>query len=69
MTSQRWRTAAEVDRPLWKHWLTIVRPERVTTNTGLLVISGGSNEKPPPKINPLLTQLATALPLSPGRNF
>jgi PhoPQ-activated pathogenicity-related protein len=32
MTSQRWRTAAEVDRPLWKHWLTIVRPERVTTN-------------------------------------
>jgi PhoPQ-activated pathogenicity-related protein len=53
MTSQRWRTAAEVDRPLWKHWLTIVRPERMTTNTGLLVISGGSNEKPPPKINPL----------------
>jgi PhoPQ-activated pathogenicity-related protein len=60
MTSQRWRTAAEVDRPLWKHWLTIVKPERVTTNTGLLVISGGSNEKPPPKINPLLTQLALA---------
>jgi PhoPQ-activated pathogenicity-related protein len=29
MTSQRWRTAAEVDRPLWKHWLTIVRPQHV----------------------------------------
>jgi PhoPQ-activated pathogenicity-related protein len=60
MTSQRWRTAAEVDRPVWKHWLTIVRPEHVTTNTGLLVISGGSNEKPPPKISPLLTQIALA---------
>jgi PhoPQ-activated pathogenicity-related protein len=60
MTSQRWRTAAEVDRPIWKHWLTIVRPDHVTTNTGLLVISGGSNDKPPPKISPLLTQLALA---------
>jgi PhoPQ-activated pathogenicity-related protein len=60
MTSQRWRTADEVDRPIWRHWLTIVRPEQVTTNTGLLVISGGSNEKPLPKIGPLLTQLALA---------
>ncbi|MBV8122389.1 MAG: PhoPQ-activated pathogenicity-related family protein [Alphaproteobacteria bacterium] len=60
MTSQRWRTADEVDRPIWKHWLTIVRPEHVTTNTGLLVVSGGSNEKPPPKISSLLTQLALA---------
>ena len=60
MTSQQWRTAAEVDRPIWKHWLTIVRPQTVTRSTGLLVISGGSNEKPPPKINPLLTQLALA---------
>ena len=60
MTSQQWRTADEVDRPIWKHWLTIVRPEHVTTHTGLLVISGGSNEKPPPKINALLTQLALA---------
>ena len=60
MTSQQWRTAAEVDRPIWKHWLTIVRPEHVATNTGLLVVSGGSNEKPPPKVGSLLTQLALA---------
>jgi PhoPQ-activated pathogenicity-related protein len=60
MTSQQWRTAAEVDRPVWKHWLTIVRPPTVKTNIGLLIISGGSNEKPPPKINQLLTQLALA---------
>ena len=24
MTSQRWRDEAEVDRPLWKHWLTVI---------------------------------------------
>ncbi len=60
MTSQQWRTAAEVDRPIWKHWLTIVRPQTVTTSTGLLIVSGGSNEKPPPRVNPLLTQLALA---------
>jgi len=29
MTSQQWRAAEEVDRPLWKHWLTIVRPEHL----------------------------------------
>jgi hypothetical protein len=23
LTSQRWRTEADVDRPVWKHWLTI----------------------------------------------
>lgn len=59
MTSQQWRTAEEVDRPTWKHWLTIVRPDEITTDTGLLVISGGSNgSKPPAQVNPLLTLLA-----------
>jgi PhoPQ-activated pathogenicity-related protein len=58
MTSQQWRTAEEVDRPIWKHWLTIVRPEHVETSTGLLLINGGSNDKPPPRVNPILTQLA-----------
>ena len=26
LTSQRWLTEAEVERPLWTHWLTVVRP-------------------------------------------
>jgi len=26
LSSQTWRTAADVDRPVWKHWLTIVKP-------------------------------------------
>src|SRR5262245_34938990 len=42
LTSQTWRTAAEVNLPVWKHWLTIVKPERVATTTGYLFITGGS---------------------------
>jgi PhoPQ-activated pathogenicity-related protein len=43
LTSQQWRTADEVDRPIWKHWLTIIQPDKVTTSTGFLYINGGSN--------------------------
>ena len=60
MTSQQWRTTKEVDRPIWKHWLSVVRPQHLTTSTSLLIVSGGSNEKPPPQVNPVLTQLALA---------
>src|SRR6516165_7607790 len=52
MTSLKWRTASEVDSPIWKHWLIIVRPQTVTTSTGLLIISGGSNEKPRQRSTP-----------------
>jgi len=48
LTSQTWRSAAEVDRPVWKHWLTIVKPDRVTTSKALLYIGGGSNRDPAP---------------------
>jgi PhoPQ-activated pathogenicity-related protein len=58
LTSQRWRRADEVDRPIWKHWLTIVRPEHLETSTSLLIVSGSSNEKPPPQINAVLAQIA-----------
>ena len=43
MTSQSWRTKDEVDRTLWKHWLTIVKPDKATGNKALLWINGGSN--------------------------
>ena len=43
LTSQTWRTAADVDRPIWKHWLTIVKPDQATRSTGFLFIGGGSN--------------------------
>ena len=55
MSSQRWRNETEVDRPLWKHWLTVIEPEQVATSTALLIVGSGSNErKPPARANPLL---------------
>src|SRR5438445_6424871 len=61
MTWQRWRDETEVDRPLWKHWLTIIEPEQVATGTALLIVGGGSNErKPPARANPLLAMVAVS---------
>ena len=55
MTSQRWRDQTEVDRPLWRHWLTVIEPEQVATGTALLIVGGGSNEsKSPSRVNPLM---------------
>jgi len=59
LTSQTWRSAAEVDRPVWKHWLTVVKPDKVTTNKALLFIGGGSNRDPAPTtISPRLSSFA-----------
>jgi PhoPQ-activated pathogenicity-related protein/creatinine amidohydrolase/Fe(II)-dependent formamide hydrolase-like protein len=48
MTSQSWRSKDEVDKTLWKHWLTIIKPDRATANKALLWIGGGSNDRPAP---------------------
>jgi PhoPQ-activated pathogenicity-related protein len=48
MTSQRWLTEQEVERPLWTHWMTVVRPPEVKSDIALLFISGGSNDRQPP---------------------
>ena len=48
MTSQRWLTENEVERPLWTHWITVVRPAKVTSDVALLFITGGSLERKPP---------------------
>ncbi|MHC4679582.1 MAG: PhoPQ-activated pathogenicity-related family protein [Planctomycetota bacterium] len=48
MISQQWRIKDEVDRPLWQHWLTIVRPSKATADTAMLWINGGSNGRPAP---------------------
>jgi len=60
MTSQRWLTEAEVDKPVWKHWLTIVRPSQVIGTTAFLFVTGGSNQSKPPA-NPDLSLTETAL--------
>src|SRR5262249_43505581 len=60
MTSQTWRKASEVDRPVGKHWLTIVKPDRVESTTGYLFITGGSvNEKAPAAANSAYMEMAT----------
>ena len=50
MTSQRWRTTDEVDRTLWKHWVTIVVPDFVPVTelrrTALLFVVGADNDDP-----------------------
>jgi PhoPQ-activated pathogenicity-related protein len=43
LTSQTWRTSAEVDKTLWQHWVQIIVPNTVTNNTAILKVSGGSN--------------------------
>lgn len=47
MTSQTWRKPEEVDRTVWKHWVTIVKPAKVTSTTALLFITGGANDGKP----------------------
>src|SRR5215212_9003049 len=42
--SQSWLTTNEVQRPLWQHWLTLVKPDKVSSSTGLLFINGGSHK-------------------------
>jgi len=48
LTSQTWRSEADVDKPVWKHWLTIVRPDVVRHDKGLLFIWQGDNTDPAP---------------------
>ena len=52
MTSQRWLTEKEVQRPLWTHWVTVIVPEKVTSDAALLFITGGSLERQPPTAPP-----------------
>lgn len=61
MTSQQWLTTNEVNRALWKHWVTIIVPEGAKGGTGLLFITGGSNERPAPdKVDQNMAKIALA---------
>lgn len=43
MNSQQWRITQEVDRPLWSHWMAMIVPDVIATDTGMLFIAGGDN--------------------------
>jgi PhoPQ-activated pathogenicity-related protein len=59
MTSQAWLTTNEVDRPLWKHWLILVRPDQISSSKSLLYISGGANDgKEPQEADATMVQIA-----------
>lgn len=59
MTSQKWLTKAEVQEPIWWHWLLMAVPDSVQHETGLLFIGGGSNtDDPPTSIPGLITEAA-----------
>jgi PhoPQ-activated pathogenicity-related protein len=52
MTSQKWLTEQEVERPLWTHWITVIRPPTVTSDVALLFIAGGGLDRQPPSAPP-----------------
>src|SRR5690242_5734164 len=48
LTSQAWRGPNDTNRPIWKHWLTIIKPDKVEGTAGFLFITGGSITAPAP---------------------
>lgn len=38
LTSQTWLTAAQTDRSVWKHWLTVTVPDALTSSKAFLYI-------------------------------
>jgi PhoPQ-activated pathogenicity-related protein len=48
LTSQSWLTSKQVDHPVWKHWLTVIVPDKVAYRTGFLFITGGDIGDPVP---------------------
>jgi len=59
MISQSWRNKIEVDRTLWQHWLTVIKPDEVASNKSLLWITGGSNRaSAPTSADSMLTRIA-----------
>jgi PhoPQ-activated pathogenicity-related protein len=59
LVSQCWRDGTEVDRPRWRHQLTLAVPDEIAADTALLAIAGGSNTEPAlAPVNPLLAAAA-----------
>ncbi len=62
MTSQRWLTEVEVNRPLWQHRLVLTVPNQLyESDIGFLYIGGGSNNGTPSRSSSdLVRQIALA---------
>lgn len=49
MTSQTWLDASKVDKPVWKHWVTVIVPDDLKFSKSFLYITNGDNTDPAPK--------------------
>jgi hypothetical protein len=52
LASQTWLDARQVDKPVWRHWLTVIVLDGVAHDKGFLYITGGDNTDPAPKQGP-----------------
>lgn len=43
LKSQTWRNEKEIDRPVWQHWLSVVKPAKPASRIAWLFIGGGGN--------------------------
>ena len=68
LTSGTWRTTAEVNTPLWSHWMVMYVPDEITQSRVLLLIDGGSNSSTPP-VSTEIDQYAGPLSASTGAVF
>ncbi|MBL9124643.1 MAG: putative Ig domain-containing protein [Planctomycetaceae bacterium] len=68
VTSGTWRTAAEVNNPLWQHWMVMYVPNEITQSRALLLIDGGSNSNTPP-VNTDIDEYAGPIAAATGAVF
>ena len=52
MTSQQWLTEAEVNLPIWEHYMVVTIPDEVVSDIGFLYINGGSKSNAAPAAAP-----------------
>ncbi len=52
MTSQKWLTEAEVNLPIWEHFMVVTVPDQVDSDIGFLYITGGSKNNSAPSAAP-----------------
>ncbi len=48
LTSQTWTAVKDVDATVWKHWLTVIVPDRLNHDKAFLYITGGDKDDPAP---------------------
>ncbi|MCA9077654.1 MAG: PhoPQ-activated pathogenicity-related family protein [Planctomycetaceae bacterium] len=61
MVSQTWRTTQDVNRTKWQHWIRLTVPHELKSETGFVMIGGGSNDsEAPTNPDPRMAALATS---------